>query len=161
MRKNSEKRREYSRQYYQEHKEQYAKASKKWFAKHKEERRAYDRKWRRLHPDLTLAYSRKRDNKDQSKYLNDWGRRNRIRVLEHYGNKCVCCGETTYEFLTLDHKNNDGAIERKKDKFCTRAYYVIKKGFPDNLQILCYNCNMSKGHHGICPHQRLVKNNPG
>jgi ribosomal protein L37AE/L43A len=37
----------------------------------------------------------------------------RIEVLEHYGNKCTCCGETINDFLTMHHKNNNGAEHRK------------------------------------------------
>src|SRR5206468_7939701 len=33
-------------------------------------------------------------------------------VLDAYGGACVCCGETTREFLTLDHVHNDGARYR-------------------------------------------------
>jgi hypothetical protein len=28
------------------------------------------------------------------------------------GNKCACCGETNPVFLSLDHINNDGYIDR-------------------------------------------------
>jgi polyribonucleotide nucleotidyltransferase len=38
----------------------------------------------------------------------------RIKVLEHYGGSCTCCGETRYEFLAIDHINNDGGKHREE-----------------------------------------------
>ena len=83
-------------------------------------------------------------------------------VIEHYSNGkncCACCGETQIEFLTIDHINNDGKQHRKNIGIPgggPRFYrWLIKNNFPDNpqLQILCYNCNLAKGHLGYCPHK--------
>jgi hypothetical protein len=76
-------------------------------------------------------------------------------VLEHYGNKCVCCGETNEAFLTLDHINNDGAKQRQKHRSAGGVLhnYIVKHGFPTDIQLLCYNCNCGKFvNGGICPH---------
>ncbi len=78
-------------------------------------------------------------------------------VLEAYGNKCVCCGESNHEFLTIDHINNDGAKHRKEQNlhggFSIHAW-LKRNNFPkDNFQILCWNCNCAKGHYGYCPHE--------
>lgn len=35
-------------------------------------------------------------------------------TLDIYGNKCVCCGETNWQFLTIDHINNDGKKTKKR-----------------------------------------------
>ena len=49
-------------------------------------------------------------------------------VLDHYGQRCACacgCGATNTRWLTIDHKNNDGADHRKKDKVSTgRMFYA-------------------------------------
>jgi len=29
-----------------------------------------------------------------------------------------------------------------------------REGFPDDLQLLCFNCNCGKAIHGECPHER-------
>ena len=74
-------------------------------------------------------------------------------VLEHYGNTCTCCGETTYEFLEIDHINNDGLEHRKR----TGSHIIediIKNNFPNDMQILCANCNRGKGKFGECPHKK-------
>ena len=86
--------------------------------------------------------------------------RNRKTVLSHYGGKCVCCGETEPLFLTIDHINNDGAKHRKKTKGIQFYPWIIRNGFPEDLQILCWNCNMGKYHNGgICPHVEKGKKN--
>lgn len=97
--------------------------------------------------------------------LQNKGVRQRLRqkVIEAYGGLCVCCGEHRKEFLQLDHKNNDGAAERREMSRCEndgnltyRLYRKLKKtGFPkDRYQLLCSNCNLAKGIYGECPHER-------
>lgn len=78
--------------------------------------------------------------------------RNKIRkkiVFEHYGNKCTCCDLDDIDFLTIDHINNDGYKDRRLN-----YQTVIKRNFPTDLQLLCWNCNLGKAMNGgICPHQ--------
>ena len=31
--------------------------------------------------------------------------KNKERIIEAYGGKCECCGESIFEFLTIDHRN--------------------------------------------------------
>lgn len=77
----------------------------------------------------------------------------RLIVLEHYGHKCTCCGETTYEFLEIDHINGDGAKHRREiGRHIIED--IIKQDFPSDFQILCANCNRGHGKFGICPHKR-------
>jgi hypothetical protein len=80
-------------------------------------------------------------------------------VLSHYGNRCTCCGETTYEFLAIDHINNNGAKHRKEIGLGgSRIYRWLKdNNYPDGFQVLCHNCNQAKGHYGECPHQRMLE----
>lgn len=82
----------------------------------------------------------------------------KYKVLEAYGNKCKCCEENNSLFLTIDHINNNGAIERKTIGSSRNLYkHIIKSNFPqDNYQLLCYNCNCCKGAYGKCYHQ-LIK----
>lgn len=72
-------------------------------------------------------------------------------LITGYGGRCSCCHESRFEFLTLDHVNNDGKAERS---LRGRQIYqrLIRENFPDGYQILCYNCNCAKGIYGICPH---------
>jgi len=78
----------------------------------------------------------------------------REKILELYGHRCACCGETEPIFLTLDHINNDGSKERKMG---ARTSYIqaIKNYDPTRYQILCYNCNMGRARNkGVCPHKQ-------
>lgn len=81
---------------------------------------------------------------------------NRRRMIEAYGGRCVCCGESEQTFLAIDHINNDGNLERRQfgkggNGFFTR---LSKLGFPkDRYQLLCHNCNFAK-RLGICPHKK-------
>lgn len=87
----------------------------------------------------------------------------RQKVIEHYGGACACCGEADAHFLSLDHINNDGAKHRKSlGNSAGRGYqgtafyhWVVKVGFPTDLQLLCHNCNCAKGFYGICPHDAM------
>lgn len=81
-------------------------------------------------------------------------------VLDKYGNRCACCGEKEVKFLTLDHKNNNGSEHRKEIGLTTAHLigWIIRNNFPESIQILCYNCNCSKGHHGECPHETKKQN---
>lgn len=76
----------------------------------------------------------------------------RTLVINHYGGKCACCGEKEYRFLTIDHKNNDGAQHRKTIGK-TLYYWLYQNGFPKEFQILCWNCNCSRHFWGKCPHK--------
>lgn len=88
----------------------------------------------------------------------------RLKVLEHYGAFCACCAESGIGFLTIDHINNDGYLERKSSMTSstggriTGGSWIYKKiineKFPETFQILCYNCNCGKARNkGICPHK--------
>jgi hypothetical protein len=79
----------------------------------------------------------------------------RQQMFGHYGTVCACCGESDIRFLTIDHIHNDGAKHRKQ--FNTGGGYMfyarmIKNGFPEGLQTLCWNCNCAKHIYGECPH---------
>jgi hypothetical protein len=86
------------------------------------------------------------------------GKRQRVRmeVLIHYGGnppQCKCCGEKQYEFLSIDHINGGGnRIRRELGN--GHLFNKIRRDYPKDLQVLCYNCNMAKGFYGECPHKR-------
>lgn len=100
-------------------------------------------------------------SKNKEKYSQS-NKRNRIKlrkeVLTHYGGnppKCACCGESHYEFLSIDHINNDGKQHRKQVGIGMRMYYWLRKNnYPKGFQVLCFNCNLAKGFSGKCPHQK-------
>lgn len=77
----------------------------------------------------------------------------KAKVLDRYGNCCSCCGETHSEFLTMDHINGGGRIDRaSKSGYWLKA--IIDRDFPADLRILCWNCNNGRERHqGICYHE--------
>lgn len=106
--------------------------------------RALNRKYRELHRD---RYNEaKRERALQKKLL----------VIKHYGGMCSCCGEKDCRFLSVDHKNNDGYMHRKLKRVNIHDF-IIKNGFPDTFQVLCFNCNFGRAFFGgtekFCPHK--------
>lgn len=84
----------------------------------------------------------------------EWHRKLRMEIIYAYGGKCQCCGESTYEFLTIDHINKGGNKHRKSRGGGSNYIREIKKlGFPKEYRVLCYNCNCSYGVNGYCPHK--------
>lgn len=84
----------------------------------------------------------------------------RAEVLAHYGTsqdgivKCSCCNEDNMDFLTIDHINGDGAAHKRQIKL-NLDVWLKKNGYPLGFQVLCYNCNCSKGkpfNGNTCPH---------
>lgn len=71
------------------------------------------------------------------------------------GAKCTCCGESTEKFLTIDHINNDGNLDRKNGLRSSDLYLAIINGKRDKsvLRVLCYNCNLTRNTIGECPHK--------
>lgn len=78
--------------------------------------------------------------------------KNRSIVYAHYGDSCTCCGENKFEFLSIDHINGGGSKHRKELGGYVPHTWIIKNNFPDNLRLLCMNCNCSLGRYGYCPH---------
>lgn len=84
-------------------------------------------------------------------------RRNREIIVLGYGGRCSCCDENRYEFLAIDHVNNDGSQHRAQMKAegkngQTLMAEIIKQGFPPRFRLQCHNCNTARGRYGACPH---------
>ena len=105
-------------------------------------KRVYQKRYRELH--------REERNKRKKEYHQELKRK----VVEMYGGRCACCGETQLEFLTVDHIEGRTEEERKSRVSGSKLYgQLIKKKDP-NIQILCWNCNCAKGFSGECPHAK-------
>lgn len=118
--------------------------TQKWMKKNRERVRRYYRKYIKI-AGSTLNKKRRRN---QAAYKD--------RVFSHYGKVCACCAESIFEFLTIDHVNNDGAAHRKTTKRAGSGLYhwLLSRGFPVGFQTLCRNCNWGKHvNGGICPHK--------
>src|SRR5665213_1668932 len=75
----------------------------------------------------------------------------KAKVMEAYGGKCQCCGETRLAFLSIDHINGGGRKHRKEvgSQF---YHWITRNQYPPILRILCMNCNTAV-RMGKCPHQ--------
>lgn len=79
----------------------------------------------------------------------------KLEVFSYYGGaSCNCCGEKLIEFLSVDHKENNGAEHRRELKNGSLYRWLKKNNYPKGYQVLCMNCNFSKGRFGYCPHER-------
>jgi len=101
-------------------------------------------------PEAYRAYQARWAKEDHAK--------RRLRVIEHYGHRCMCCGEGALAFLTMDHVNEGGNEHRrsmtKSGKIAgSTVFYkwIEKNNYPPEFQVLCHNCNFAKSHGG-CPH---------
>lgn len=116
--------------------------------------KVYHKQWRLAHPEKMKVYNKAAHSK--------WGKTSLLKLKQqvygHYGAICVCCEETTPEFLSLDHINNDGAAHRRQIGRGREVIYrwIIKHNFPPSFQVLCMNCQWGKRRLGVCPHQKDV-----
>jgi|SRR3990167_402204 len=99
----------------------------------------------------TIKERRKYDNARMKKYL----QKLRAIIIEAYGGRCSCCGETEYHFLELNHVNGGGRQEQLNLGGPAAVWRKAKReGYPNIYNLLCANCN--RGTHrngGICPHK--------
>jgi hypothetical protein len=140
--------REYQRARRRENPERYREYDRKYYLKHRS-----DPKWREKRRAYLITYCRLNKNRRNAVSRN-WHQRLKASVLEHYGIACACCGESTYEFLCIDHINGGGNRQRKQFG-CNRSFYswLKRTGYPEGFRTLCHNCNQSLGYNGYCPHQ--------
>lgn len=113
---------------------------------HQQEINIRKRKWEAENRDKVIIQKRESGRRANARLKNE--------IIEAYGGKCVCCGETTTEFMTIDHaygRANDQEPRRTgKDLY----RWLKKMGFPqDGFQLMCFNCNSARGFLGRCPHE--------
>jgi hypothetical protein len=120
----------------------------------------YDR-FIKAHPTYHADKSKIRREKNPSS-LKDWANSYKDKVFSHYGSYCHCpgCDEDRIEFLTIEHRNGRKKgvpwhCNKKGNRQSTYCVYkaIVDYEFPDDITILCYNCNCSKskGCSNKCP----------
>ncbi len=134
-------------------------ANRKWKAEKKDRVSDYKKLWNKENKDHVSRYNEKhyqRDPEKQRVRAKKYNREERLKAISEYGGKCVCCGDRTYEFLTFDHINNDGAAHRKEigdPQGKSMVAWLKRNNYPkDIIQLLCFNCNHAKAKYGTCPH---------
>lgn len=165
MRTEEQKRKnaEYMRRYRQGDREETRARNRKWRLEHPEQwqqiQKTSNKKYREKNRERLNENNRKSYHANLEKQRErgrDKAKRIRLAVLTHYGLSCACCGESTYQFLTIDHINGGGGKHRRSIGSMggwTFYRWLIKNEFPKEFQTLCFNCNISKGLYGHCPHQ--------
>jgi hypothetical protein len=101
--------------------------------------------------EKNAAYWREYNAKNKLKRANTtraWQRRIHEEVIAHYGGKCECCYDRTFEFLTVERVL--GAQQKREGN--SLSYWLQKNHFPEGYRILCWNCSRSI-RNGYCPHR--------
>ena len=141
---NYEKYLESARRSYRKRRKQVLQDKKKYYVKNREKILEKIKNERILHPEIARA-------KDHEKH-----RRLKLAICQAYGGPiCKCCGETEFDFLSLDHTQNNGSEHRKQVHAASLYSWLKRKKFPPGFQVLCLQCNFAKGMHGTCPHERM------
>ncbi len=109
---------------------------------HHIQRAATIKRWKTNNPDMVRAEKDRRQKRQKQK------------VVDAYGGECACCGETWLPYLQIDHINGGGLTDRKLYGGGQRFYgSLIRRSFPDGLQVLCANCHAAKTARLECvPH---------
>ncbi len=125
--------------------------------------KANKQKWIRAHPERFRESKRKWYQKNQIKIRAEVKikyEKLRLEVLKHYSNgtlSCVCCGESIYQFLTVDHIEGGGTQQRKILGAANLLSFLLKNDYPKGYRVLCYNCNCGREkNNGICPHDVVL-----
>lgn len=102
-----------------------------------------DAQLRATQPDLVKARERA------------YARQARADVIAAYGGRCRCCGESEPVFLNIDHVYGGGERERRETGRVGKVLYAWLRshGYPDDYQLLCWNCNKTKAVYGKCAHE--------
>ena len=83
----------------------------------------------------------------------------RYTVFAHYCGgtphcQCLGCDVTFLDFLEMDHVNGDGKEHRAANNLGTGGArlwrHLRDEGYPAGYQVLCCNCNSSKGRGPAC-----------
>jgi hypothetical protein len=129
-------------------------ANKRSYLKHKSERLAKQKIYAQNHKEQRKIQHKEWVEKNRTKMDRTIAqRRLKIKhlVIEHYGGRCACCGESIFEFLTIDHIAGRKKGDRIRGERLYRKLFKLK--YPKGYQVLCWNCNAAKGLFGECPHE--------
>ena len=140
--------------------------SRNYYAKNKEHIKIRQKIWREnnqeKHKERGKNYYQTH-KKESSERIKKYTKKLKELIMNHYGWRCNCagCPEKNPIFFTIDHVNNDGYKDKTKNgvRYGGASLYVkvIKEGFPNKYQILCWNCNCGKrSNNGICPHNNIL-----
>lgn len=120
-----------------------------YYQKNKEVLKGKVRAYAKANSELVKRYHKKAAPIRQKKL--------KLAALNKVGMQCACCGESRFEFLSIDHVKNDGHIHRREISHGNLYHRVVMHNDDQRyeLQTLCFNCNFGKRYNGgICPHRQ-------
>jgi len=133
-----EHKKEYDIKYREENKEHRKECGKKYYKENKEHNKEYGKRY----------YN---ENKDKIKeHHKKYREENKIQVLEILGGcKCSLCNVTNPDYLTVDHIDETGYIDKKKGySGHSLRLAVTNDTYPkdklSNLRVLCWNHNLAR-----------------
>jgi len=134
----------YNQKYYQEHKEKHDKTSREWTKNHPDYQKDYYEKNRVREIKQSCNWQKKNLEKVQEKHQ-EWYHKKRMLAFDKLGGKCICCGESDWTCLQIDHINGGGSQHHKQ----RQSYGIIIDVLNDpdaksKYQLLCANCNWKK-----------------
>ena len=159
--KDPERSRDAKRRSYRKHREEILNQSRakrtEWTQEQRDDHAARARSYREKNRLELRAYNRayyaKYTNRLREK-ANERAHQDRENALSAYGRKCACCGETTYQFLAVDHLYKSGPLSRKSTGSGADLYrWLRQNSYPGGFRVLCHNCNLAMGFYGECPHK--------
>jgi hypothetical protein len=123
-----------------------------FYERHPGYKEQYASQYQKDNPEKYSAYNRKSSLKLKRE------------VMDHYGGRCACCGETELAFLAIDHIDGNGAEHRREiaaekgSQWLQAGHntyrWLRKNNYPEGFQVLCANCNCGKHWNGgVCPHE--------
>lgn len=123
-------------------------------AKNPERQAANSRAYRERHPDRVAETNRRQRERLGPEYWRAWHQKRKRTVIDRYGGRCECCGETEIEFLSMDHINGGG----RRERIAFGVSGVFKRLLKSEerlpgFQVLCMNCQFGAQHGRTCPHQ--------
>lgn len=155
---NKEQQRQYSKARYQKYKAKMLINKREYYAKNREAILEKSRERYKANPETSRKNSRNWRLKNPEAHkanLVKWRTKWHDLVFQHYGQRCSCCGETERMFLTLDHIDGNGREHRRTTKAPSLYKWVVENDYPDNMRILCFNCNCGRQRNGgVCPHHK-------
>jgi hypothetical protein len=154
---------------YAKYSEYYRNYHKKYYAEHKEKIQAYYianrekiiaryKAWRKNNKEKCKARSKiYEQHRHRSPILRrfydvkrSWKRK--LAIIKKYGGECKFCGVKDPTCLSLDHINNDGYVERRRENGSNTSvgFYrrLLRAPVRSDLQILCMNCQWRKRMRG-------------
>ena len=108
-------------------------------------------------PEIISKWWTDQVRNERYEYMKQRGIDLRMKILCRYSKSekpfCAYCNTQYYEFLCVDHINGGGKEHRREIGMSGRSTYkwIVDNDYPDIFQILCYNCNFTKGRDGTTP----------